>query len=416
MKKTFLSLLLLATCQISVAQTHINALFVGNSYTQVNDLPLLIQQMAASGGDTLTYQSNTPGGCTFSQHCTNTSMTLIQRGGWDFVVLQEQSQLPSFPDNQVQRDCIPYAKQLVDSIYANNPCAEPLFYMTWGRKYGDTLNSTYYPPLGTYNGMDSLLYLRYMTMKVDNDASVSPVGRVWYHLRYNYPSIELYQSDESHPSLIGSFAAACSFYAVMFRKDPTTVSYCSTIDSATAAIVKQVAKTVVYDSLDKWLRPRPIADFAFADAASGVSFTNNSQKADSYLWDFADGITDTAANPTHRFPMQGTFNVKLIAMRHCNLTDTITKAVTVNAGAGISTATETAIELYPNPTTNYLRISGLDNATRIAVLSADGKKVFETNISGNAQQIDTKSFAQGIYIVEISDGQGLVARKKFIKK
>lgn len=416
MKKTFLSLLLLAACQLAVAQTHINALFVGNSYTHVNDLPSLIQQMAASGGDTLTHQSNTPGGCTFMQHCTNTSMTLICQGGWDFVVLQEQSQYPSFPDSQIQRECLPYAKQLVDSIYANNPCAEPLFYMTWGRKYGDTLNSPYFPPLGTYNGMDSLLYLRYMTMKEDNDASVSPVGRVWHYIRDNYPSMELYQSDESHPSLIGSFAAACSFYAVMFRKDPTTVGYNSTLDSATAAIVKQVAKTVVYDSLDKWLRPRPIADFAFADAASGVSFTNNSQKADSYLWDFADGTTDTAANPTHRFPMQGTFNVKLIAMRHCNVTDTITKAVTVNAGVGISTATEAAIDLYPNPAGNYLRISGLDNATRIAVLSADGKKVLETNISGNTQQIDTKSFAQGIYIVEISNGQGLVARKKFIKK
>jgi PKD repeat protein len=168
--------------------------------------------------------------------------------------------------------------------------------------------------------------------------------------------------------------------------------------------------------LDKWLRPRPIADFAFADAASGVSFTNNSQKADSYLWDFADGTTDTAANPTHIFPAQGTYNVKLIAMRHCNVTDTITQAVTAMAGAGMDEIFGETISLYPNPATNYLRISGLDNATRIAVLSADGKKVLETNISGNTQQIDTKSFAQGIYIVEISNGQGLVARKKFIKK
>ncbi|MBP5759638.1 MAG: PKD domain-containing protein, partial [Bacteroidales bacterium] len=385
MKKTFVITIFWALSQIAFAQSHLNVLFIGNSYTDVNNLPSLIQQMGYCTGDTITYQANLPGGCTFGQHCNNNSMTLICQGGWDVVVLQEQSQNPSFPDSQVQSECLPLAKRLVDSVYANNPCANPVFYMTWGRKNGDPdpRNVAAFPPLGTYNGMDSLLALRYMIMKEDNDASVSPVGKVWHYIRDSFPSIELYQSDESHPTMAGSYAAACSFYAVMFRKDPTTVSYSSTLDSATAAIVKQVAKTVVYDSLDKWLRPRPIADFAFADAASGVSFTNNSQKADSYLWDFADGTTDTAANPTHRFPMQGTFNVKLIAMRHCNVTDTITKAVTVNAGAGISTATEAAIDLYPNPATNYLRISGLDNATRIAVLSADGKKVFETNISGN---------------------------------
>lgn len=415
MKKTFILTIFWALGQIAIAQSNLNVLFIGNSYTHVNDLPSLIQQMAASGGDTLTHQSNTPGGCTFMQHCTNTSMTLICQGGWDFVVLQEQSQYPSFPDSQIQRECLPYAKQLVDSIYANNPCAEPLFYMTWGRKYGDTLNSPYFPPLGTYNGMDSLLYLRYMTMKEDNDASVSPVGKVWHYIRDNYPSMELYQSDESHPSLIGSFAAACSFYAVMFRKDPTTVSYSSTLDSATAAIVKQVAKTVVYDSLSKWLRPLPDADFSYSDNNGGVVFTNNSQKADSYLWDFADGTTDTAANPTHVFPAQGTYNVKLIAFRHC-VPDTVVKAITVNSGVGLSETVGNSIELFPNPTANYLRISGLENVESIEIYSADGKKVFEKTSPSVTEVVDTKSFAGGIYAVGIITNDGSILRKKLIKK
>lgn len=415
MKKTFVITIFWALSHIAFAQSHLNVLFIGNSYTHVNDLPSLIQQMAASGGDTLTHQSNTPGGCTFMQHCTNTSMTLICQGGWDFVVLQEQSQYPSFPDSQIQRECLPYAKQLVDSIYANNPCAEPLFYMTWGRKYGDTLNSPYFPPLGTYNGMDSLLYLRYMTMKEDNDASVSPVGKVWHYIRDNYPSMELYQSDESHPSLIGSFAAACSFYAVMFRKDPTTVSYSSTLDSATAAIVKQVAKTVVYDSLSKWLRPLPDADFSYSDNNGGVAFTNNSQKADSYLWDFADGTTDTAANPTHVFHAQGTYNVKLIAFRHC-VPDTVVKAITVNSGVGLSETVGNSIELFPNPTANYLRISGLENVESIEIYSADGKKVFEKTSPSVTEVVDTKSFAGGIYAVGIITNDGSILRKKLIKK
>ncbi|MBP5240900.1 MAG: hypothetical protein J6Z26_03230, partial [Bacteroidales bacterium] len=121
MKKTFILTIFWALGQIAIAQSNLNVLFIGNSYTSVNNLPSLIQQMGYSTGDTITYQSNLPGGCTFGQHCNNNSMTLIRQGGWDVVVLQEQSQNPSFPDNQVQAECLPLAKRLVDSVYANNP-------------------------------------------------------------------------------------------------------------------------------------------------------------------------------------------------------------------------------------------------------------------------------------------------------
>ncbi len=415
MKKTIILTLFWALCQLAVAQSNINVLFIGNSYTDVNNLPALIQQMGYSTGDTMRYQSNLPGGCNFIQHCTNNSMTLICQGGWDVVVLQEQSQAPSFPDFQVASECLPYAARLVDSVYANSHCANPVFYMTWGRKNGDAQNGANFPPLATYNGMDSLLALRYMMMKDSNDASVSPVGKVWHYIRDSFPSIELYQSDESHPSMAGSYAAACSFYAVLFGKDPTGVSYTSSLDAATASTIRQVAKKIVYDSLSKWLRPNPMADFSYAENPTGVAFTNLSQKADSYLWDFADGTTDTAANPTHLFPSQGTYNVKLIAFRHC-MPDTITKSVTVNSGVGLNSSHQTAVELFPNPASNYLRISGLENCTDIAVYSADGKKVFEKTSPSITEVVDTKNFASGVYVVRISNRNGETVPKIFIKK
>ena len=417
MKKTFVITIFWALSQIAFAQSHLNVLFIGNSYTSVNNLPSLIQQMGYCTGDTITYQSNLPGGCTFGQHCNNNSMTLICQGGWDVVVLQEQSQNPSFPIGQVQNEVFPFAKRLVDSVYANNPCANPVFYMTWGRKNGDPdpRNVAAFPPLGSYNGMDSLLALRYMMMKEDNDASVSPVGKVWHYIRDSFPSIELYQSDESHPTLAGSYAAACSFYAVLFGKDPTNVTYTSTLDATTASTIRQVAKIVVYDSLSKWLRPLPEPDFSYADNNGGVAFTNNSQKADSYLWDFADGTTDTAANPTHVFPAQGTYNVKLIAFRHC-VPDTIEKAVTVNSGVGLSETIGNSVELFPNPTANYLRISGLENIKSVEIYSADGKKVFEKTSPSVTEVVDTKSFASGIYAVGIITNDGAILRKKLIKK
>ena len=149
-KKTLFTIaLLFGTAVACCAQQARNVLFIGNSYTQVNNLPAMVAAIAESMGDRMTYQSNTPGGCTFSQHCTNQSMQLIRSGEWDAVVLQEQSQLPSFPQSQVETEVFPYAKRLVDSIYANNPCCEPMFYMTWGRKNGDGQNAAEFPVLGS---------------------------------------------------------------------------------------------------------------------------------------------------------------------------------------------------------------------------------------------------------------------------
>lgn len=105
-------------------------LFIGNSYTQVNNLPEVIKNLAASNGDTLDYIANTPGGCTFAQHLQNQSANYIQQGGWDYVVLQEQSQLPSFPDGQFYNECYPYAQQLCQMTAQYNPDAKVVFYMT----------------------------------------------------------------------------------------------------------------------------------------------------------------------------------------------------------------------------------------------------------------------------------------------
>ena len=117
MKKPFtISLFLLCATLLMAQGERKRVLFIGNSYTEVNNLPDLVQRVAESAGDVLEYQSNTPGGCTFQQHCTNRSMELVRQGGWDVVVLQEQSQLPSFPQSQVEVELFPYAQQLVAAV------------------------------------------------------------------------------------------------------------------------------------------------------------------------------------------------------------------------------------------------------------------------------------------------------------
>ena len=62
-------------------------------------------------------------------------------------------------------------------------------------------------------------------MGEDNVASVCPVGRVWHYLRDHNAGIELYMSDGSHPSIAGTYAAACAFNTMFFGHNPDSISY-----------------------------------------------------------------------------------------------------------------------------------------------------------------------------------------------
>jgi hypothetical protein len=154
MKKWIFSLVIGMTTLSMQAQNSLSVLFIGNSYTASNNLPGMITSVANSFGKDLTWLAQTPGGATLSTHAGNASTyTNINSNTWDYVVLQAQSQEPSFSDNQVNTQTIPYAKQLADSVFANHFCSEVMMFMTWGRKDGDPQ----WAPISTFEGMNSRL-------------------------------------------------------------------------------------------------------------------------------------------------------------------------------------------------------------------------------------------------------------------
>lgn len=293
-------------------------LFLGNSYTHYNNLPAMLAAAATSVGDTLVYDLYAPGGYTLAQHLNdNSAINKIKAGGWDYVVLQEQSQRPSFPQYSLAD-----ANNLSSKIRQYNPCARPLFYMTWGRKNGDASNCSFWPPLCTYAGMDSMLHMRYLQMAKANHTEVSPVGATWKHIRQHFPGIELYDPDQSHPSVAGTYAGVCSFYASVFKKDPSSILHTAGLSAANAANIRQAAKLVVFDSLANWHFPDqpPKADFHYVSAsgANEIQLINKSLRGDSYLWNFGDGDTSTLRNPTHSYPSNGSFLITLTVSR-CDL-------------------------------------------------------------------------------------------------
>jgi hypothetical protein len=116
-----------------------------------------------------------------------------------------------------------------------------------------------------------------MYMAEANNAVISPVGAVWRYIRQNFPLIELYNADGSHPSEAGSYAAACCFYTAIFKKDPTQIPYNFTLNTSDAAQIKSAAKLVVFDSLSTWhigdIKAPTFPTGLFASAKTETSFT-----------------------------------------------------------------------------------------------------------------------------------------------
>ena len=400
------------------AQEGPRVLFIGNSYTYVNNLPQMVADIAQSMGESMEYHSNTPGGCTFEMHCHNQSMTLICEGGWDFVVMQEQSQLPAFPMDSVELYVYPFAQRLVDSIYVHNPCAEPMFFMTWGRKNGDTEFG--YPPMDTYEGMDSLLYARYMQMGEDNDASVCPVGRVWHYLRDHNAEIELYSMDESHPSMAGTYAAACAFYTMIFGRDPDSISHNAGLDENIARAIRFAAHEVVYDSLWKWQRPLPQAGFV-VDSVDflNVRFVSKAKFFEEQEWDFGDGET-LQTNDTmvwHTYPESGIYLVKQIESRHC-MADTAFRFVRVE-GSSVGVAEEndlSEIAISPNPAKDEVVLHLPEGMVAEVILcNIDGREVWRQNMKNPCNTIALQGLSNGLYVLKVITAHGTVLRR-FVKR
>lgn len=259
MKKNLLLIITLLLSKISFSQDEINVLFLGNSYTYVNDLPKIIEDIAANGNKTINYESVTPGGCTLFQHAESlTSLSKIRKGNWDYVILQEQSQLPTI-DYYRHNAMKPAYKTLYDSIMYYNPDAKVVGYMTWGRRLGGMQCVNFGEGLYCsadfidFNHMQDTLTVAYCENAYSTDSYVAPVGEAWKLALATDPTLVLHSNDDSHPSYNGSYLAACVFYAVLWNKTPIGIYHDNKmIDAVTAELLQNVANNIVFNNLDKW--------------------------------------------------------------------------------------------------------------------------------------------------------------------
>ena len=204
----------------------LHVLFLGNSYTYVNDLPGMFRNLSTSGGIAVNVESIAYGGWTLGAPPTGFAsdpgtLAKLAQGGLDVLVLQEQSQIPTVPVF-VDSSTIPGARILRDAARAASPCVRTVMFETWGRRDGGQQcpGTPCSAPFADFDAMQDELTAAYKKIAQALGAEVAPVGEAWRLVRHQHPEIVLFQGDGSHPSNDGTYLAACVFYSKVFGKAP----------------------------------------------------------------------------------------------------------------------------------------------------------------------------------------------------
>ena len=274
-----------------------------------------------------------------------------------------------------------------------------MYFMTWGRENGDPQ----WDSINSFYKMNDRLRLAYLRISDSAEASVAPVGSAWRYVRDNYPSIQLYSGDGSHPSVAGSYLAACTFYTSLFHKSPVGATYLAGLDATTASVLQNAAAITVLDSLTTFhLRTNEeiaIADFSYDQSGSTFTFTNSSWRSTDFLWHFGDGNTSIEVNPVHTYVNPGNYTVSLIASNECG-EDTLALVgqVQTNALKEVS-----PMRLSQISSSSYqLDLQGF---LSVSLVNTNGQLLKSYRLSEltdhSKLMIDLSSFSSGIYFLKV---------------
>jgi hypothetical protein len=195
----FAALLACLACAHSTASpvesgARLHVLFIGNSLTYVNDLPAAVADMAASAGEDIAVTTVAKPDYALIDHLNGGSNALevLQRGGWDFVVLQQGPS--SLSDNA---DSLGIWTRMFDP-HIRAAGARTALYMVWPaidrRAFFNDVRAAYQTAATSVNGV------------------FMPAGQAWLTAWSTDASLQLYGPDGFHPSELGTALAAYVIY------------------------------------------------------------------------------------------------------------------------------------------------------------------------------------------------------------
>jgi hypothetical protein len=217
----------------AAATSCLRVLFIGNSYTSMNDLPGTFASLVRSGGGAVEVSMIAPGGAFLSDHAASADVAKAIAGtAWTAVVLQEQSLAPAAPETR-DGEMAPAAATLVAAV--RQARAHSYLLETWAHRDG-------WPERGLDRAaMQDAIDAAYRDVAAQTGASVVPAGEAWDRALHDAPAIDLWQEDGSHPAKAGTYLVACVLYASLTGRSPEGLAETGGLSSADAAALQRIA-------------------------------------------------------------------------------------------------------------------------------------------------------------------------------
>jgi PKD repeat protein len=321
------------------AQTNVNLLQIGNSYSDWNGLTPQLQALSRAAGFNETYTQITPGGQTLQGHWDAGTGAGTERGciaaeTYTAFVLQPQS--TEYKDDPAAMKS--YYKLFYDlGVLHNTPM---YMFCYW--------HATCTPSTTEQNRIDSVF--KSAADYCGPQVPIIPSGRALYNVRQACLKHEITGMDQfsvyhdaGHPSTLGQYINALTHFAVLYKQNPEGLpSYDTTYARAGAPgdkksadfeaslkiqhVVWETVKAFAYSRVDTTQLPtaKVQADRACCALSTPVTFDASQSIATAsatitgYWWNFGDGtaVARTASPATtHSYSTAGDFVVRVVVVQ-----------------------------------------------------------------------------------------------------
>ena len=182
----------------------LHILFVGNSLTYTNDLPVLVKEIGLKDGIAITYSSLLFPNYSLEDHWNDGKVQKeLQKGIYDIVIAQQGPS--ALPESQVL--LLDYTTRFAN-VCKQNKCKLAL-YMVW-------------PSANRSFDLDNVI-LSYTNAANATQSLLCPAGLAWKNAWKVNSALPLYSEDGFHPSMMGSVVAAMTIYSAL--RDKVTLDF-----------------------------------------------------------------------------------------------------------------------------------------------------------------------------------------------
>lgn len=169
----------------------------------------------------------------------------------------------------------------------------------------------------------------------------------------------------------------------------------------------------IYDTLTMLIKDElDLPEFETAIADLSVNFTDVSETAVSWLWEFGDEATSVEENPVHTYVSPGPYDVCLTITDETGCDDQYCKTIDVGT-VGVENLNAAAFTLNANPVNDLLEInfSNPSEKTIVSIYNLLGENVKQITSSAAHVNIPVQDLSKGIYLVEVKNGDNRMIKQ-----